>query len=153
SESVAPAGGLQFPAALLHGKRSLPFPPLTLAHCRRPSGCLPFRRRICMSGEGRLVLQDVVKVYRSGGGLFGGKTVVRAVGGVAITLAPGETLGIVGESGSGKSTLGRIAAGIETPTSGTVVLDGKPYARIGSAGWRRERRGVQMVFQNPSKAL
>jgi ABC-type glutathione transport system ATPase component len=106
-----------------------------------------------MSGQGRLVLEDIVRVYRSGGSLFGGKTVVRAVDGVGITLEPGETLGIVGESGSGKSTLGRIAAGIESPTSGSVTLDGKPYARIGSAAWRRERRGVQMIFQNPSKAL
>lgn len=106
-----------------------------------------------MSGKGRLVLDDIVRVYRSGGSLFGGKTVVRAVDGVSITLEPGETLGIVGESGSGKSTLGRIAAGIEAPTSGHVTLDGKPYARIGSAAWRRERRGVQMIFQNPSKAL
>ncbi|MDR6819230.1 ABC-type glutathione transport system ATPase component [Neorhizobium sp. 2083] len=106
-----------------------------------------------MSGKGRLVLDDIVRVYRSGGSLFGGKTVVRAVDGVSITLEPGETLGIVGESGSGKSTLGRIAAGIEAPTSGHVTLDGKPYARIGSTAWRRERRGVQMIFQNPSKAL
>jgi ABC-type glutathione transport system ATPase component len=106
-----------------------------------------------MTDKGGLVLRDVVKTYRSGSNLFGAKAVVHAVKGVDITLEPGETLGIVGESGSGKSTLGRIAAGIEEPTSGTVELDGKPYARIGSSAWRDERRGVQMVFQNPSKAL
>ncbi|MGO4138481.1 ATP-binding cassette domain-containing protein [Rhizobium brockwellii] len=106
-----------------------------------------------VAGQGRLVLQNIVRVYTSGGGFFAPKTVVDAVAGVSITLEPGETLGIVGESGSGKSTLGRIAAGIEGPSSGTVTLDGKAYAPIGSAAWRRERRGVQMVFQNPSKAL
>jgi ABC-type glutathione transport system ATPase component len=106
-----------------------------------------------VAGPGRLVLEDIVRVYKSGGGLLTPKTVVHAVAGVSITLEPGETLGIVGESGSGKSTLGRIAAGIEGPSSGTVTLDGKAYARFGSAAWRRERRGVQMVFQNPSKAL
>jgi ABC-type glutathione transport system ATPase component len=106
-----------------------------------------------MTGQGRLVLTDIVKIYRSGSSLLGKQVEVRAVGGVDITLEPGETLGIVGESGSGKSTLGRIAAGLETPTSGSVKLDDKNYARIGTSAWRRERRSVQMVFQNPSKAL
>lgn len=103
--------------------------------------------------QGKLVLKDIVRVYGSGGGFLKPKPIVHAVAGVSITLEPGETLGIVGESGSGKSTLGRIAAGIEPPTSGTVTLDGKSYARIGTAAWRRERRSVQMIFQNPSKAL
>jgi ABC-type glutathione transport system ATPase component len=78
---------------------------------------------------------------------------VRAVDGVDIALGPGETLGIVGESGSGKSTLGRIAAGIEAPSAGHVSFRGEPYAAIGSAAWRRQRRSVQVVFQNPSQAL
>lgn len=106
-----------------------------------------------MSSEGKLVLDNIVRTYKSGGGLFAAATVTHAVGGVSLTLQPGETLGIVGESGSGKSTLGRIAAGIEAPTSGQVTLDGKAYSRIGSRAWRRERRSVQMVFQNPAKAL
>ena len=70
-----------------------------------------------------------------------------------MSSARGETLGIVGESGSGKSTLGRIAAGIETPSGGRVAFRGAPYAAIGSALWRRQRRNVQVVFQNPSQAL
>ena len=51
---------------------------------------------------------------------------VKAVDSVSLKLHRGETLGLVGESGCGKSTLGRMAAGILTPTSGHVLLDGKP---------------------------
>ncbi|WP_226576188.1 ATP-binding cassette domain-containing protein [Acuticoccus sediminis] len=99
-----------------------------------------------------LRIRDVSRHYRTGQRLLGGVT-VPAVDGVSLAIAPGETLGIVGESGSGKSTLGRIAAGIETPSAGTVLFDGRPYARPGSAAWRRERRHVQLVFQNPADAL
>lgn len=91
---------------------------------------------------------------------YGGKHVllrrgdpVSAVKDVTLTLCPGETLGIVGESGSGKSTLGRIAAGIEAPSEGRVTFDGEPYAAIDTAAWRRQRKTVQVVFQNPSQAL
>lgn len=91
---------------------------------------------------------------------YGGKHVllrrgdpVSAVNDVTLTLCPGETLGIVGESGSGKSTLGRIAAGIEAPSEGRVTFDGEPYAAIDTAAWRRQRKTVQVVFQNPSQAL
>jgi peptide/nickel transport system ATP-binding protein len=75
---------------------------------------------------------------------------VQAVRGVSLALAKGETLGLVGESGCGKSTLGRIAAGIMSPTSGTVRLDGKPMM---SAGGTKLTTRVQTVFQDPFASL
>jgi peptide/nickel transport system ATP-binding protein len=75
---------------------------------------------------------------------------VQAVRGVSLALAKGETLGLVGESGCGKSTLGRIAAGIMSPTSGTVRLDGKPMM---SADGTKLTTRVQTVFQDPFASL
>ncbi|MCW4115478.1 ATP-binding cassette domain-containing protein [Aurantimonas sp. MSK8Z-1] len=99
-----------------------------------------------------LRMDGVGRHYRSGGWLSRA-TVTKAVDGVDLTLAAGETLGIVGESGSGKSTLGRLAAGIEMPSAGTVAFDDAPYAPIDSTAWRRQRRRVQVIFQNPSQAV
>ncbi|CAN0656652.1 Oligopeptide transport system ATP-binding protein (plasmid) [Nitratireductor aquimarinus] len=103
-----------------------------------------------MSGD-ILTLTGISRVY--GGGFLSRRPAVRAVDDVSLNLAPGEVLGIVGESGSGKSTLGRIAARIEPPTSGEVLIDGARGPRIGTAAWRRERACIQMIWQNPSRAL
>src|SRR5689334_2718103 len=51
---------------------------------------------------------------------------VRALTDVSLSLDRGEVLAIVGENGAGKSTLMRIIAGVETPTSGKIVVDGQP---------------------------
>lgn len=76
--------------------------------------------------------------------------VIKAVDGVDLTLAAGETLGLVGESGCGKSTLSRCVMGLYQPTAGTIryagqVIDGLPT--------RAQRRTVQMVFQDPYSSL
>ena len=78
-----------------------------------------------------------------------------AVDGVAFSIEEGRCLAIVGESGSGKSTIARMVAGLETATSGSILVGGKPR---GPLPWpRADRRSfarqVQMVFQDPNSSL
>jgi oligopeptide/dipeptide ABC transporter ATP-binding protein len=76
--------------------------------------------------------------------------VLRAVDGVDLTIARGETLGLVGESGCGKSTLGRAIVGLCNPTAGSVSYGGETL----TAGRdRAHRRRIQMVFQDPYSSL
>ena len=76
--------------------------------------------------------------------------VLRAVDGVDLAIAKGETLGLVGESGCGKSTLGRAIVGLASPVSGSLRFRGEPLA--GGRG-RAQRRRIQMVFQDPYSSL
>ncbi|MCY0888759.1 MAG: ABC transporter ATP-binding protein [Alicyclobacillaceae bacterium] len=72
-----------------------------------------------------------------------------AVRDVSFTLGHGEVVALVGESGSGKTTIGRMLAGIETPTEGSIRLSEESAERSG----RSLRQRVQMVFQDPYAAL
>src|SRR6185437_98483 len=76
--------------------------------------------------------------------------VLRAVDGVDLTIARGETLGLVGESGCGKSTLGRAIVGLTDPTAGTVRYEGE---ELSAKRERSRRRRIQMVFQDPYSSL
>jgi putative ABC transport system ATP-binding protein len=77
-----------------------------------------------------------------------GNDVVRAVDGVDLVAARGEFLALLGSSGSGKSTLLNLIAGLDRPTSGAVVVQGRDLARMTPeelAHYRRETAGI--VFQ------
>ena len=99
-------------------------------------------------------LKDLNKHFTSGGGLFGGKRrVLRAVDGVDLSIARGETFGLVGESGCGKSTLARTLIRLLQPTSGQMLFDGADIAELNEAELRPYRRRMQMIFQDPYASL
>jgi oligopeptide/dipeptide ABC transporter ATP-binding protein len=83
----------------------------------------------------------------------GARGSIKAVDGVSVQVAEGETLGIVGESGSGKSTLARLLLLLERPTAGSLLFDGKDVRAFSRADLRRYRRSVQAVFQDPYSSL
>jgi oligopeptide/dipeptide ABC transporter ATP-binding protein len=78
---------------------------------------------------------------------------VAAVRGVCLTLRRGETFGIVGESGSGKSTIARLILRLTDADRGAVRFRGRDLLRLGKEELRRERRHLQMIFQDPFGSL
>ena len=82
-------------------------------------------------------VRDLIRTY--------GPTV--ALSGVTLDVSAGEVLGIVGHNGAGKSTLMRALSGLETPTSGSVEIDGQRTPKSTGFG------GVRMAYQEGSLAL
>jgi oligopeptide/dipeptide ABC transporter ATP-binding protein len=78
---------------------------------------------------------------------------VRAVDGVSLEIAPGETLGLVGESGCGKSTLGKAVVRLLRPTSGNIRFGSNEITRTSQRALRPLRRDFQMIFQDPAESL
>jgi oligopeptide/dipeptide ABC transporter ATP-binding protein len=94
-----------------------------------------------------LSLRDVHVRFNTAAG------VVRAVSGVSLELAVGETLGLVGESGCGKSTLGKAILKLVPVAAGEIVVDGVDIAPIAGERLAEMRRKVQMIFQDPYGSL
>jgi putative ABC transport system ATP-binding protein len=78
-----------------------------------------------------------------------GATEVQALRGVTFRAHRGELVAVMGPSGSGKSTLLTLAGGLDSPTSGTVTVDGVDLAGLGTTGRARMRRtSIGYVFQD-----
>lgn len=89
-----------------------------------------------------ITFQDVSKEFVSNKGQK-----INAVNHVNLTINSGEIYGIIGFSGAGKSTLLRLINGLETPTSGEVIVDGKNLFELSSNHLAIARKEVSMIFQ------
>lgn len=78
-----------------------------------------------------------------------GKSILRALDNVSVTIGRGGFVAVLGRSGSGKSTLMNVLGGLDRPTSGTVTVDGRELGRMSSGELARYRAGtVGFVFQS-----
>jgi peptide/nickel transport system ATP-binding protein len=84
---------------------------------------------------------------------FGHAGYVRAVDGVDFTLGPGEAIAIVGESGCGKSSLIKTLLGLNKPSQGDVIFEGRKLSELDSSELRWYRSQVGYVQQDPYGAL
>lgn len=78
---------------------------------------------------------------------------ITALDNVSLSLEAGQIMGVVGESGSGKSTLARIVMALDTPTSGSVHINGHDLFELSPSALRAARRDFQMIFQDPYGSL
>ena len=94
-----------------------------------------------------LEVKNLTKYFQTAKGML------HAVDGVSFSIARGKTLGLVGESGCGKSTTGRSILRLVEPTSGEVYFDEKDILKLSRGGMRRQRKEMQIIFQDPFSSL
>ncbi|GAB1724034.1 MAG: ATP-binding cassette domain-containing protein [Nitrospira sp. CR1.1] len=94
------------------------------------------------SAKALVGVQRLSKEYRRGG------TVLCALQDVTLEVKTGEFCAFVGPSGCGKSTLLNLIAGLDQPTSGTIMIEGRPVTNASATEWTRLRRElIGIVFQ------
>ena len=78
-----------------------------------------------------------------------GEHITKALDGVDLSINPGEFVAIIGTSGSGKSTLLHMMGGLDTPTSGEIIINGKPFSKKDEEQMAIfRRRHIGFIFQN-----
>lgn len=103
-----------------------------------------------------LEVRNLRKTFPRAGGAFGstrkGDTFT-AVDDVSFFVEAGETFAVVGESGCGKTTLARMLLRLIEPDCGKILLEGRDLLALSAEEMRKERRQMQMIFQDPYASL
>jgi peptide/nickel transport system ATP-binding protein len=144
-------------------------PPLVPDPAGRPVACLfplldrdPARTRSAVDGhtaataDGDPVVQlrNVSKDFPVLRGVLRREVArISAVSDVSLDIPRGATMGLVGESGCGKSTLGNVIVGLEKPTAGRIVVDGRDVTGVRGGAGRDGRANVQLMFQDSAAAM
>jgi len=106
------------------------------------SGMIPLCYRCATERDGVVRLEKVSKIYQRGA------TRIHALQGISLEVPNGTFLAVMGPSGSGKSTLLNVISGLDRPTEGDVLIEGRSTRGLSEADWTRLRRQhIGIVFQ------
>jgi peptide/nickel transport system ATP-binding protein len=138
----------------MHGRQR----PMRFAMVDRATGVADVPAEVAHQVDGKaapiLAVKNLTTRFDIRSGILGRVTGrVHAVENVSFSVQPGETLALVGESGCGKSTTGRSVLRLIEPRAGSVALNGVDVLRLRRGELFRQRRHMQMIFQDPYASL
>lgn len=115
------------------------------------AGCMrrnaPVYKDVTQGDSRYLSVEGVAKHYH-----LGSRT-LKSLDDITLRIPKGEVLGLVGESGCGKSTLAKVITRLVPATAGTITINGEDWLAPRGEALRRQRRYLQLVFQDPFSAL